>query len=96
LAARLSAVVDGVPLPEEEARALWQRFSDWMEDNRGDLAGFAAQEGFVSVHPGVDEAGPILRVSKTEKQRPYAPVNATQEAPPKSGARGRAPSKRRR
>ena len=89
-------MVDGVRLPEEEARALWQRFSDWMEDHRGDLAGFAAQEGFASIHPGVDESGPILRVSKTEKQRPYAAVSDKQEPPPKSGARGRAPSKRRR
>lgn len=89
-------MVDGVELPEVEARALWERFSDWMEEHQGDLAGFASKEGFASVHPGVDAAGPILRASKTEKQRPYAPVSAKPEAPPKSGARGRAPVKRRR
>ena len=96
MTALLSAMVDGVPLPEAEARALWERFSDWMEEHQGDLAGFATREGFSSVHPGVDAAGPILRVSKTEKQRPYAPVSTKPEPAPKSGARDRAPRKRRR
>ena len=70
----LSVYVDGSPLPEAEARAFWQRFSDWMEENRGDLAGFAAKEGFASVHPGVENGRPVLYASKTEGQRPYAPV----------------------
>ena len=96
MAARISAVVDGVALPDEDARALWERFSAWMEDHRGDLGGFAEKEGFSSVHPGVDPAGPVLRASRSEKQRPYAPVSGPQEAPPKSGARDRAPTKRRR
>jgi hypothetical protein len=73
-ARRLSVLVDGVPLPEAEAIAFWDRFSTWMEDHRGDLAGFAAQEGYASVHPGVDGDRPVLRASKTAGQRPYAPV----------------------
>jgi hypothetical protein len=88
-------VVDGAALPEEEARALWQRFSDWMEDHHGDLAGFAAKEGFASIHPGVDPNGPILRASRTEQQRPYAAVSQNEGMPPKSGRRPR-PGKRRR
>ena len=53
----------GVParhprLPPEEARALWLRFSDWMEEHKGDLAGFAAQEGFASVRPAVAAGAP--------------------------------------
>jgi hypothetical protein len=71
---RLGVLVDGTPLPEEQAHALWDRFSTWMEEHRGDLAGFAAQEGFLSVHPGVDGDRPVLRASKSAAQRPYAPV----------------------
>ncbi len=70
----LAVLVDGAPMPADEARAFWQRFSDWMEERKGDLAGFAAQEGFASVHPAVEKGSPVLRVSKTQAQRPYAPV----------------------
>ncbi len=75
-AKKLSAQIDGAPLPEPEAHALWDRFSLWMEEHRGDLAGFAAQEGFASVQPGVDGDRPILRASRTAAQKPYAPVRA--------------------
>jgi hypothetical protein len=70
----LAVVVDGVALPEAEARAMWERFSAWMEEHRGDLAGFAEQEGFVSVHPGVDGGKPILIASHHAAQQPYAPA----------------------
>jgi hypothetical protein len=73
---RLGVLIDGTPLPEAEAHALWDRFSTWMEEHRGDLAGFAAQEGFASVHPGVEGDRPVLRASKSAAQRPYAPVRA--------------------
>jgi hypothetical protein len=73
---RLAVLVDGIPMPEEEARAFWERFSAWMEEHRGDLAGFAAREGFASVHPGVDAGRPVLRASRSAAQRAYAPVTA--------------------
>ena len=79
----LSVYVDGAAMPEADARSFWQRFSDWMEENRGDLAGFAAREGFASVHPGVENGRPVLYASKTQGQRPYGPVSA-----PASGAPG--------
>jgi hypothetical protein len=71
---RLAVFVDGTPIPETEAVAMWDRFSLWMEEHRGDLAGFAAQEGFASVHPGVDGDRPVLRASRSEVQRPYGPA----------------------
>lgn len=71
---RLGVLVDGKPLPEEEAVALWDRFSLWMEEHRGDLAGFAAKEGYASVHPGLDGDKPVLRASKSAAQKPYVPV----------------------
>jgi thioredoxin-dependent peroxiredoxin len=70
----LAVRVDGAALPDEEARALWLRFSEWMEEHRGDLAGFAAKEGFKSVHPGVEDGRPVLLASHTIAQRAYAPV----------------------
>ena len=73
---RLGVLVDGAALAEVDAHALWDRFSLWMEEHRGDLAGFAAQEGFASVHPGVDGDKPVLRVSRSAAQQPYAPVRA--------------------
>lgn len=61
-------------MPDADARAFWERFSAWMEDHRGDLAGFASSEGFASVHPGVDGGRPILRASRSGSQKPYAAV----------------------
>lgn len=74
---RLGVLVDGVPLPVDAAHALWDRFSLWMEEHRGDLAGFAVQEGYLSVHPGVNGDLPILRASKSAVQQPYAAVRDT-------------------
>ena len=71
----LAVLVDGNAMASGEALALWERFSRWMEEHRGDLAGFAAQEGFASVHPGVETGRPVLHVSRTKPQRPYAPVS---------------------
>lgn len=76
---KLGALVDGTPLPEAEAHALWDRFSVWMEEHHGDLGGFAAQEGFASIHPGVDGDRPVLRVSRSAAQSSYAPVRVRAE-----------------
>jgi hypothetical protein len=83
----LAVLVDGTPMPDAEAHALWERFSDWMEEHRGDLAGFAAKEGFVSIHPGVDGGRPVLLASRTHSQRPYAAVRAS-ERPDSRGSGG--------
>ena len=69
--ARLSLVVDGVVAPAEQARATWQRFSEYMEAHRGDLAGFARTEGFLSAHPRSDGGKAVLVLSHTEPQEPY-------------------------
>jgi len=76
---KLGALVDGTPLPEAEAHALWDRFSAWMEEHRGDLGGFAALEGFASIQPGVDGDRPVLRVSRSAAQNPYAPVRGEED-----------------
>jgi hypothetical protein len=83
---RLSVVVDGVRAPQEEARAIWQRFSDYMEKHRGDLAGFARAEGFLSAHPRPDGGGAVLVLSRTEAQEPYGRA-ASGNGPGRSSAR---------
>lgn len=77
----LRVVVDGKPLPDEEARALWKRFSDHMETNKGDLAGFAKAEGYASIHPAMGPEGAELRASRTAPQGPYR--NVSKGEPPK-------------
>jgi hypothetical protein len=67
----LKVLVDGVALPDEAARALWRRFSAWMDGNAGDLAGFARAEGFASLHPEMHGGSPVLVASRTATQRPY-------------------------
>jgi hypothetical protein len=68
----LRVLVDGEPLPTDEAIAFWKRFSAWMEEHPGDLAGFARGEGLASVHPEMHEGAPVLSASRTAQQRPYA------------------------
>jgi hypothetical protein len=69
---RLKVLVDGVAMPEEQAREFWKRFSAHMEANKGDLAGFAKAEGFASVHPVMGPGGAELHVSRDAPQKPYA------------------------
>jgi hypothetical protein len=73
--AQLRVLIDGQPMPDEDARAFWKRFSDHMETNRGDLAGFAKAEGYASVHPGLGSDGPELHVSRSATQRAYTNVS---------------------
>jgi len=84
----LKVLVEGIALPDEEARALWRRFSAWMDANVGDLAGFARAEGFASLHPEMHGGDPVLVASRTVSQRPYV------TAPKKSSDSGRRPKPR--
>ena len=82
---RLTVFVDDRELPEEEARALWKRFSDHMEAHQGDLRGFAEKEGVASVLPEHGAGKAILRLRKTGEQVPYANARAATDksaAPP--------------
>jgi hypothetical protein len=80
----LIVLVDGTALPEPESRSLWQRFSAWMEEHKGDLAGFARAEGFASVHPELHGGEPALVVSRTLAQKPYTSA-ATKRGRPVTG-----------
>ena len=81
----LSVTVDGVPMPAEEARAFWKRFSDHMDAHKGDLAGFARAEGYASVHPSMGPDGPVIVVSRTAPQGPYRNVSSGSKSPQVGG-----------
>jgi hypothetical protein len=93
----LRVVLDGEPLPAAEAMGLWKRFSAWMEEHAGDLAGFAKSEGLASVHPEVHGGIPVLVASRTAPQRPYtaAPKKKGGGGPP-GGGKPQGGGKRRR
>jgi len=88
--ATLAVVIDGVALPEVEARAIWTKFSAYMEEHRGDLGGFAQAEGFTSVHPRSEGGRALLVFSRTEPQKGYG----VPEPSPGHGSGGK--KKRRR
>jgi hypothetical protein len=88
----LRVLVDGVFLSDDEARTMWQRFSTWMDGNKGDLAGFARAEGFASLHPEMHGGSPVLVASRTAGQKPYT----TAPKRPTDGARAPKPPRRRR
>jgi hypothetical protein len=68
----LQVLVDGVPLADDSARAFWRRYSAWMDEHAGDLAGFAKSEGLASVHPEMHGGAPVLVASHTAPQRAYS------------------------
>jgi len=92
----LGVVVDGVRMDEAEARAFWARFSEHMEKNRGDLAGFAKAEGYASVRPVMTPNGPELVVSRTASQQPYGNAPRTGSSAGSRAPQGRAPGERKK
>jgi hypothetical protein len=64
---RLAAAIDGVFLPDEEARALWEAFSAHMEANPGDAAGFAKSRGYLSCAPEYQKGRAVLVVRASAK-----------------------------
>jgi hypothetical protein len=75
----LKVRIDGAPLGDDEARAFWKRFSNHMEEHKGDLAGFAKSEGLASVRPEMDAGNAVLVGSRTAAQQAY--VTAPKKAP---------------
>ena len=57
---RLGATVGGKLLESEQARALWERFSAYMDVHRNDFAGFAKSEGWAHASVGPYGTGAML------------------------------------
>jgi hypothetical protein len=78
----LASFVDGVALSSEVARDLWKRFSDYMGEHRGDLAGFAKNNGFIQIAPEYRNGKAVL-------------VAYTKEPPPRTSGQTKKKSRRR-
>ncbi len=102
----LAASIDGAPLADDEARDLWTRFSRYMDEHRGDMAGFARESGYVSVTPTFEHGRAPLVVRTTEAppekpaQRPRgekpAPRPGGEKPAPRVGGSGKPARGRRR
>ena len=91
----LRVLIDGSPLVDQDAAALWRRFSAWMDEHPGDLAGFAQSEGFASVHPELHRGDPVLIASRVAPQRSYTNASTPRDRAA-TGRLRRGPSKSRR
>ncbi|AUX28489.1 MULTISPECIES: hypothetical protein [Sorangium] len=83
----LAASIDGAPLPDEEARDLWTRFSRYMDEHRGDMAGFARENGYVSVTPTFDRGRALLVVRTTEAPPEKPAPRGAGEPGPRGGGK---------
>lgn len=82
-ASKLACVIDGVTLPEEEAKALWKEFSEHMDEKRGDMAGYAKKKGWFSVAPEFRGGKAVLVIRTTATARSLPPAQAPQKPRPK-------------
>ena len=64
--ARLAVLVDGVALPDDEARATWERFSAHMDAHQGDTAGFASQNGYATATPEYRRGQAVLLLTRRQ------------------------------
>ncbi|MCK6590264.1 MAG: hypothetical protein L6Q76_22080 [Polyangiaceae bacterium] len=88
---RLAVHVDGVALSEDEARELWTKFSQHMDENKGDMAGFAKLCGYARVSPEARKGQAVLVIQTTEGAPTAEP--ARPERAPNGG--GKRPKRRR-
>jgi hypothetical protein len=61
--ARLAVEIDGARLGDDEAKEVWQRFSEFMDSTNGDAIAFALQEGVAAVVPKTANGQAILVVT---------------------------------
>ena len=86
---KLAVLVDGAALDEEAGRALWVEFSAHMDENKGDMKGFATKKGWQSVAPEFREGKAVL-VVKTgapvkKAKPPQKPAPPQKQKPPQKG-----------
>lgn len=85
---KLGAILDGASLSEIETRALWLEFSEHMDANRGDMAGYAKKKGWFSVAPEYRGGKAVLIVRTTATAKGPPPVSAPQKPKAKPQQRG--------
>ncbi len=80
---KLGAIVDGATVPYAAAKAFWQEFSEHMDANRGDMAGYAKKKGWFSVLPEYRGGKAVLVVRTTATAKGPPPAFAPQKPKPK-------------
>lgn len=86
-ASKLAGIIDGVTMTEEAAKLLWKEFSEHMEANRGDMAGYAKKRGWFSVLPEYRGGKAVLIVKTTANAKGPPPVGLPQKARPQQKAK---------
>ena len=86
-ASKLAGVIDGVPLSEDDAKALWREFSEHMDANRGDMAGFATKKGWFAIAPEYRDGKVVLVVRTTATARILIVAQAPQAPRPQQKAK---------
>lgn len=79
-ASKLAGIIDGVTMTEDAAKLLWKEFSEHMDANRGDMAGYAKKRGWFSVLPEYRGGKAVLIVKTTANAKRPPPVAAPQKA----------------
>jgi hypothetical protein len=82
-ASKLAGIIDGVAMTEEAAKLLWKEFSEHMEANRGDMAGYAKKRAWFSVLPEYRGGKAVLIVKTTANAKGPPPVGLPQKPKPK-------------
>jgi len=70
ITSQLAAVVDGKTAEPSDAKALWERFSSYMDEHQGDFDGFAKQEGLLAARVDVVQGVPTLTLSSSKERTP--------------------------
>ena len=83
---RLGATVGGKLLESEQARALWERFSAYMDVHRNDFAGFAKSEGWAHASVGPYGTGAMLTLGN---DAPKAAATGPAKPQGTGGAKGK-------
>lgn len=92
-ASRLVVLADGRTIEGDEARAIWTRFSQYMDEHHGDMDGFARTEGFTSARTEHRAGQAFLILSSREAAQS---ISSPSSAPrPSPGTRPPLPSGRR-
>jgi hypothetical protein len=92
-ASKLAGVIDGAPLFEEDAKALWKEFSEHMDANRGDMAGFAKKKGWFAIAPEYRDGKAVLVVRTTATAKTLPAVQAPQKPRPQQKPKPKAKPK---
>jgi hypothetical protein len=79
----LAVEIDGTPLPADEARALWEEFSQYLDEHELDFDGFAKRKGFTSVRP-THKGGRALLLVETGRTKARAPTASEPQPRPRA------------